>query len=72
MKLIPIIGAILLLLGVLSFVVPLPHRESRSLKIGDTKLGVQTEESERLPVAASVTLIGAGALLLVVGLKKSA
>jgi hypothetical protein len=70
MKAIPIIGAVLLLLGILSFVVPIPHKETRSLKIGDTKFGVQTEESERLPAAASITLIGAGALLLVVGLKK--
>jgi hypothetical protein len=70
MKTIPLIGAVLLLLGVLSFVVPIPHKETHSLKIGDAKLGVQTEESERLPIAASITLVGAGLLVLVVGLQK--
>jgi len=70
MKTIPLIGAVLVLLGVLSFVVPIPHKETHSLKIGDAKFGVQTEESERLPIAASITLVGAGILVLVVGLQK--
>ncbi len=71
MKVVPLIGALLLILGVLSFVVPIPHKETHSVKIGDAKLGVQTEESQRLPMAASITLVGAGALLLVAGLKKN-
>lgn len=71
MKIVPLIGALLLILGVLSFVVPIPHKETHSVKIGDAKLGVQTEESQRLPMAASITLVGAGALLLVAGLKKT-
>jgi hypothetical protein len=70
MKIVPLIGAVLLLLGILSFVVPIPHKETHSVKFGDTKFGVQTEENERLPIAASITLVGAGALLLVVGLQK--
>ncbi len=70
MKTIPLIGAVLLLLGVLSFVVPIPHKEQHSIKIGDARFGVQTEESERLPIAASVTLVAAGVLVLVVGLHK--
>ena len=70
MKIIPLIGAVLLLLGVLSFVVPIPHKENRSIKIGDAKFGVQTEESERLPIAASVTLVAAGVVVLAVGLRK--
>ena len=69
MKTIPLIGAVLLLLGVLSFVVPIPHKETHSLKIGDAKFGVQTEECERLPSAASITLVGAGMVVLVVGLQ---
>jgi hypothetical protein len=65
-----IIGAVLLLLGVLSFVVPLPHREEHSVKIGDAKLGVQTQSSERLPLGASIALVGAGTLCLVLGARK--
>ena len=70
MKTIPLVGAVLLLLGVLSFVIPIPHKENHSVKIGDAKFGVQTEESERLPVAASITLVGAGIVVLLVGLQK--
>ncbi len=70
MKIIPLIGAVLLLLGVLSFVVPIPRKENHSIKIGDAKFGVQTEESERLPIAASVTLVAAGVVVLAVGLRK--
>lgn len=70
MRTVPLIGAVLLLLGILSFVVPIPHKESHSVKIGDAKFGVQTEDSERLPIAASITLVGAGLLVLVVGLQK--
>ncbi len=71
MKPLPLIGAVLVLLGVLSFVVPIPHSEDHGVKIGDTKIGVQTQSSERIPVYASITLIGVGVLALVLGSRKS-
>lgn len=71
MKTIPLIGAALLILGVLSFVVPIPHTEDHSVKIGDSKIGVQTHSSDKVPVAASVALLGAGVLMLVLGARKS-
>jgi hypothetical protein len=49
MKPIALVGVLLLVLGMFSFVVPIPHRENHSVKIGDTKIGVQTENSEKLP-----------------------
>ena len=70
MKAISLVGVVLLLLGVLSFVVPIPHKENHSIKIGDAKFGVQTEQSERLPIAASITLVAAGIVVLAVGLQK--
>ena len=70
MKTLSIIGAVLLLLGVLSFVVPLPHREEHSVKIGDAKLGVQTQSSERIPVAASIVIVAAGVVCLIAGSRK--
>jgi hypothetical protein len=33
----------------LAFVVPVPHSENHGVKIGDTKIGVQTQSSEKLP-----------------------
>ena len=38
-----IVGVLLLVLGLLSFVVPVPHSENHGVKIGDTKIGVQTQ-----------------------------
>jgi hypothetical protein len=34
------VGVLLLVLGVLAFVVPIPHCEDHGVKIGDTKIGI--------------------------------
>ncbi len=65
------VGVLLLVLGVLAFVVPIPHREDHGVKIGGTKIGIQTESSEKLPPAVGVVLMAGGVLALVVGLRKS-
>jgi hypothetical protein len=70
MRPLPLIGAVLLILGVLSFVIPIPHREDHSVKLGDAHIGVQTQSSEKIPPAASIVLIGAGVLTLVLGARK--
>jgi hypothetical protein len=66
-----VVGVLLLVLGVLSFVVPIPHRENHGVKIGDTKIGVQTESSEKLPPAVGIILLAGGVLALVLGLRKT-
>jgi hypothetical protein len=71
MKNLAIVGALLLVLGLVSFVVPLPHRENHGIKIGDAKIGVQTESSEKLPPAVGIVLVAGGVLALVVGLRKT-
>jgi hypothetical protein len=70
MKPLALIGVVLILLGALSFVVPIPHRNDHSVKIGDSRIGIQTQTSEKVPVAASVVLLGAGVLALVFGARK--
>ena len=70
MKILTIIGAVLLLLGVLSFLVPVPRREAHSVKIGDAKFGVETQSSEKLPLAASVVIVVAGAGCMILGSRK--
>ena len=71
MKMVLIIGVLLLVLGVLSFVVPIPHSEDHSVKIGDAKIGVKTESSERLPPAVGIVLVAGGVLALVFGSRKT-
>jgi len=70
MKAVRFVGILLLLLGVLSFVVPVPHREDHSVKIGDTRFGVQTETSEKLPPYVSIVLIAAGVVVVAAGARK--
>jgi hypothetical protein len=71
MKALPIVGALLLILGVLSFVVPLPSREDHSVKIGDAKIGVSTESSQKLPPAVGIILIAGGVGALLFGMRKA-
>ena len=71
MKGLPIVGVLLLVLGVLSFVVPLPHQEKHGIKVGDAKFGIQTEDSEKLPSAVGIILIGGGVVALILGLRKA-
>lgn len=66
-----LIGVVLLLLGLLALVVPIPHHEDHSVKIGDAKIGVQTESSEKLPPAVGIVLLAGGVLALVLGSRKN-
>ncbi|HET6180107.1 MAG TPA: hypothetical protein VFE61_24515 [Candidatus Sulfotelmatobacter sp.] len=71
MKGLTIVGVLLLVLGLASFVVPIPQREDHSVKIGDAKIGVQTETSQKLPPAIGIVLVVGGVLCLVMGVRKS-
>lgn len=71
MKTLPIVGVLLLVLGVLSFVVPVPHQEKHGIKVGDAKFSIQTEDSEKLPPAVGIILIGGGVVALILGLRKA-
>jgi hypothetical protein len=67
MKGVAIVGVLLLVLGLLAFVVPVPHSENHGVKIGDTKIGVQTQSSEKLPPAVGVVLLVGGVVALALG-----
>jgi len=70
MKALPLVGVLLIVLGVLSFIVPLPHHEKHGVSLGDAKFSVQTDSSQLLPSAVGVLLIGGGVVALVLGLRK--
>jgi uncharacterized membrane protein len=70
MKSVVLIGILLLVLGLLAFVVPLPHHENHNARIGDTRIGIQTEHSQKLPPAAGIILVAGGVIALVIGVRK--
>jgi hypothetical protein len=70
MKALPVLGVLLLILGALAFVIPMPHRDDHSVSIGDAKFSLQTESREKLPPAVGIVLIGGGILSLVLGVRK--
>jgi hypothetical protein len=67
MKILLFAGLILVVLGVASLVVPIPHTETEGIKVGKTNLGVQTSHSERVSPIISVVLIAGGIALSMAG-----
>ncbi|MGA8269971.1 MAG: hypothetical protein WB919_00300 [Candidatus Sulfotelmatobacter sp.] len=65
------VGVVLLVLGVLAFVLPMPHHDDHSVKIGDAKVGIETEHSEKLPPVVGIVLLAGGVLALVLGSRKT-
>jgi di/tricarboxylate transporter len=66
-----IIGIALVVLGMLALTVPIPQREDHSVKIGDAKIGVQTQTTQKLPPMVGIILVAGGVLALVTGSRKS-
>ena len=60
-------GLLLIVLGIASLVVPIPHSENHGLKVGDTNIGVQTTQNERVSPIISAVLIAGGIALAVTG-----
>jgi len=67
MKLLLFAGLLLVVLGVASLVVPIPHSETDGIKAGDLNIGVQTTHSQRVSPIISVVLIAGGIALAVAG-----
>ena len=72
MRPLALIGLLVLVLGILSFVVPIPSSKTHELKAGDASVAVTTHHSEKLSPVVGGVLCGAGVVLLVVGSRKSA
>ena len=67
MKVLLFIGLILVVLGIASLVVPIPHTQTEGIKVGDAKFGVQTSHSERVAPVVSIVLIAGGIALSIAG-----
>jgi hypothetical protein len=69
MKALMLVGVVLLVLGIASFFVPVPHSEHHGVSIGDAHVGVTTHDDEKVPAAVSIVLVVAGAGLMIAGRK---
>jgi hypothetical protein len=71
MRALLIIGLIVLVLGILSFFIPVPHTEHHAVDAGDFHVGVNTHHDEMLPPYVGVGLIVVGAGLMIAGRKRN-
>jgi len=71
MKALFVVGLVILVLGILSFFVPVPHTERHGLDAGDIHVGVNTHRDEMLPPYVGVILIVVGGGLMVASRKRA-
>jgi hypothetical protein len=64
------VGAVLLVAGILSFVVPVPQRETHGVKMGDASIGITTKSEHKLPSVVGGILCAVGAVLMIAGTRK--
>lgn len=71
MKALFIVGLTVLILGILSFFVAIPHSENHGIKAGDIDIGVQTHADKKVAPAISAVIVAAGAGLMIAGRGRS-
>jgi hypothetical protein len=67
MKALLLVGVLVMVLGILSFFVPVPHSEHHGVNLGDAHIGVTTEHDEKVAPAVSIVLVVVGAGLMIAG-----
>ena len=72
MRSLAIIGFVVLVLGILAFVVPLPTSHTREAKVGDASIAITTHQTQKLPPAVGGVLCAVGAVVMIAGSRKSA
>jgi len=72
MRVILIVGALLLILGLLSLFIPIPTREKHGFTAGPISVGVETTDRQKVPPVVSGILIAGGIALIIVGARKRA
>ncbi len=71
MKVLFWIGMVVLILGIVSLVVPIPRNEREGIKAGGISIGVETRHEEKVPPLVSAVMILGGAGMMIVGKRKS-
>jgi hypothetical protein len=65
------IGIVVLILGIISLVVPIPRSEREGFKAGGVSVAVETRHSEKVPPYVSVVMILGGVGTMVAGKMRS-
>ena len=65
------VGLVVLILGIASFVVAVPQRETHGIKVGDASVGVTTKSSEKVSPVIGGLLCAVGAVLMIGGARKA-
>lgn len=60
-------GLVLLILGIASLLVAIPHHEREGVHLGGVSIGVETRHDEKAPPIVSAVMILGGAGLMIAG-----
>jgi hypothetical protein len=69
MKALMLVGVLLVVLGIVSFFVPVPRSEHHGVNLGDAHVGITTHDEEKVAPAVSIVLVVVGAGLMIAGRK---
>lgn len=72
MRPLALVGLVVLVLGILAFVVPIPTSNTHEAKVGDASIGITTHHNQKLSPVVGGVLCAAGAVLLIAGSRKAA
>jgi uncharacterized membrane protein YdfJ with MMPL/SSD domain len=65
MKVLFWIGAVLMVLGIASLFVPIPHSEKEGIKAGGVSIGIETKHQETVsPVVSAAMILAAAGMML--------
>lgn len=59
------IGLVVLFLGIVSLIVPIPRSEKEGFKVGGVSVGVETTHQEKVsPIVSAVMILGGAGLMI--------
>ena len=65
------IGLVVLILGIVSLVVPIPHSNREGVTVAGVSLGVEARSEEKIAPVVSAALIAGGLVAMVASKRKS-
>jgi len=66
-----IVGLVVLILGLVSLALPIPHSQRQGLTVGGVSLGVETRQEEKISPALSAVMILGGLVAMAAGKRKT-